>query len=132
MEKLSFLRLLNQLCKFKKVSITTFLKKCNSYFPFSFFLSFFFFFPFMATFVAYGNSSGFGVELEQLPAYARAIATPDLSCICNLCCCLQQRQILKPLSEAGDQTHIFMDTTWFLICWATRELLEILFLTPQC
>ena len=48
------------------------------------------------------------VESElRLPAYTTA--TPDLSHICDLCCTLRQRQILNPLSEARDQTHIFMD-----------------------
>ena len=51
------------------------------------------------------------VKLElQLPTYATASATPDLSHICNLCRSLQQRQILNPLSKARDWTHILMDT----------------------
>ena len=58
-----------------------------------------------------------GVELElQLPAQAIATATAtlDLSCICNLCCGLQQSQILNPLGEARDQTCILVDTSWVL------------------
>ena len=52
-----------------------------------------------------------GVELElQLLAYATATATLDLSCICNLCCSLQQLQTLNPLSEARDQTQVLRDT----------------------
>ena len=48
-----------------------------------------------------------GVELElQLLAYTTAMVTVDLGHIYNLCCCLQQCQILNPLSEASDQTHI--------------------------
>ena len=46
-----------------------------------------------------------GVESElelQLLAYITAIATPDLSCICNLHHSLQQCQILNPLREARD------------------------------
>ena len=40
-----------------------------------------------------------GVESEpQLLAYTTAIATPDLSCICDL----QQHGIPDPLSEAKD------------------------------
>ena len=35
---------------------------------------------------------------------------PYLSCIWDLCCGLWQCQILNPLSEARDQTHILMDT----------------------
>ena len=55
---------------------------------------------------------GLGVESElQLPVYARAIAMPDLSHVCNLCHSSQQCQILNPLGEARDQTHILMDTS---------------------
>ena len=46
-----------------------------------------------------------GLELElQLPAYPTATATTmqDPSCICELCCSLQQHWILKPLSKARD------------------------------
>ena len=60
------------------------------------------------------------VELElQLQAYATAIATPDLSCFCDLCCILHQCQILNPLSKAQDQTLILMETVEFLTLWAT-------------
>ena len=52
-----------------------------------------------------------GVELElQLPAYAIAIATWDLSWICYLHHSSQQHWILNPLRKARDQTHILMDT----------------------
>ena len=54
-----------------------------------------------------------GVESElQLPAYTTTTATQDLSLICDLHHSSQQRQILNPLSEARDQTHILMDTSW--------------------
>ena len=46
----------------------------------------------------------------QLQTYTTAIATLDLSHICDLCCSLWQHQILNPLSEARDQACIFMDT----------------------
>ena len=50
-------------------------------------------------------------ELElQLPAYATATAVPDPSRICNLHISLQQCQILTPLSEVRDGTHILGDT----------------------
>ena len=54
-----------------------------------------------------------GVESElQSPAYGRATATWDLSCVCDLHHSSRQRQILNPLSEARDQSHILMDASW--------------------
>ena len=50
----------------------------------------------------------------QLPAYAAATATPDLSHICDPRCSVTQRQILSPLSDAGDQTCILMDISQVL------------------
>ena len=47
-----------------------------------------------------------GVQSElQLLAYARATATSDPSCICDLHHSSRQCQILNPLSEARDGTH---------------------------
>ena len=52
------------------------------------------------------------VETElQLPAYGTATAMQDLSFICDLHHSLQERQILNPLSEVRDWTHILMDTS---------------------
>ena len=51
-----------------------------------------------------------GVESElQLLAYARAIAVPDLSCVCDLHHSSRQCCILNPLSRAVARTHILMD-----------------------
>ena len=61
------------------------------------------FFLFRVAPVAYGNFQGWGSN--------PATATPDLSCICNLRCNLQQCQILNPLNKARDRTCILMDTT---------------------
>ena len=56
-----------------------------------------------------------GVESElQLQAYTTVAATPVPSHICNLHYSSWQCQILNPLSEAGDQTHILMDTSQIL------------------
>jgi len=56
-----------------------------------------------------------GGQLElQLPAYSTAIATPDLSFVCELQHSSQQCQVLNPLSEARDWTCILMDTRWIL------------------
>ena len=56
-----------------------------------------------------------GVELElQLQAYATAMAMPDLSRIWDRHSSLWQCQIFNSLSEARDQTQVFMDTSQVL------------------
>ena len=45
----------------------------------------------------------------QLPAYATATATPDLSRVCDLHHSSWKRWVLNPLSEARDQTHVFTE-----------------------
>jgi len=53
-----------------------------------------------------------GVKSELLlPAYATATATQDPSHVCDLHHSSCHHQILNPLSEARDQTHILMDTS---------------------
>ena len=63
----------------------------------------FFFFPFRATPAAYGSSQAKG------PMW-------DLSLICDLHHSSRQRWILNRLSEARDQTCIFMDTSQIWFC----------------
>ena len=56
-----------------------------------------------------------GVELElQLPAYTADMAMQDLSCVCSLHHGSLQHRVLNPLREAGDGTHVLMDTSWVL------------------
>ena len=55
-----------------------------------------------------------GVKSELLPpacTTATATATPDLSRISNLHHSSRQCRILNPLSEARDQTRVFMDAS---------------------
>ena len=47
----------------------------------------------------------------QVPAYATAMATPDLSHVYDLHCSSWQCWILNPLSMAGDWTCILMDSS---------------------
>ena len=74
-----------------------------------------FFFPvFLGLLSWHMEVSRLGVKSElQLPAYARATATWDLSHICNLHHSSWQGRILNPpLSKARDQTLILMVTSW--------------------
>ena len=67
---------------------------------------------FRAAHTVYGSSQ-LEVKVElQLPVYATVIAMPDLSCICDLHHSSLQCRMLKPVSEARDQTCILMATSW--------------------
>ena len=69
-----------------------------------------------------------GIESElQLRAYITAIATWDPSPICDLHRSSLQLQILNPLSEARDQTHILMDTSRVRFCCATTGTSNLVF-----
>ena len=91
----------------KRKKIISVLNATESYTLFlSFFLSFF-----LWLYLQHMEVPRLGVEWEvQLLAYATAPETPDPSFIFNLCCSLQQCQILNPLSEARDQARILTDT----------------------
>ena len=73
-----------------------------------------FFFFLRAAPVVYGSSLASGQIWAAAAAYATATATRDLSLKCNLCWGLQQCQILNPMSEARDRTHILMDASQVL------------------
>ena len=68
---------------------------------------------------------GFKFEL-QLPAYATATATPDPSHVYDLHLSSWQHQILDPLSEVEDRTHIRMDTNQIRFQCATIRTPTIL------
>ena len=70
----------------------------------------------MAVLVAYGRSWGRGQIGDAAVAYARAVATPDPSCICDLYCSLWQHWILNPLSE-GLNPHPCRDNIGSLAQW---------------
>ena len=75
----------------------------------------FYFFVFLASYLQHMEIPRLRVKLVPQPlAYTTAIATPDLSPICDLCSCLRQHWILNPLSETRNQTQILMDTSWVL------------------
>ena len=82
----------------------------------------------MAAQVAYGSSWA-RVQIRGAAVVCiTAIATPDLSHICDLHSNLWQHWILNPLSEARDGTCILKDThVRFLTCWATMGTLKISF-----
>ena len=71
---------------------------------------FFFFCLFRAPLAAHGGSQARG----RIGATATATATPDPSRICDLPHSSRPCQILSR-SEARDQTHVLMDTSW--VCW---------------
>ena len=72
------------------------------------------FYYFRAAPEAYGSSQASGQIGAVAVAYAAVTAMTDPSHICDLCCSLQQCQVLNPLRKATDQTHILMDTGWVL------------------
>ena len=54
-----------------------------------------------------------GVQLElQLLAYATATAMRNPSSVCNPYHSSRQHQVLNPLSEARNPTHVLRDTSW--------------------
>ena len=54
-----------------------------------------------------------GVQMElKLPAYTTAIATWDLSCVCDLYHSSWKHRNLNPLSKAWDLTFILMGASW--------------------
>ena len=67
----------------------------------------------------------------QLPTYTTATAMLDQSWVCKLHHSSWQSQILNPLSEARDQTHILMDISWVHYSWATVGIPIVRFLIQK-
>ena len=71
------------------------------------------FFCFLGPQLQHMEVSRLGAKWElQLPAYTTATAMLDPSHVCDLHHSSRQHWILNPLSEAGDQTCVLMDTSW--------------------
>ena len=68
------------------------------------------FFFLMAAPEGCGSSQARGQIGAAAAAYTTAMATVDLSSICDLCHNLWQRWIPNPLSKARYRTHFLMDT----------------------
>ena len=81
---------------------------------------FFFFFFFLGPHLQHMEIPRLEVQSElQLLACTTATATEDLSHICDPHHSSRQHGILKPLSEARDQTYVLMDPSQVCQHWAT-------------
>ena len=79
-----------------------------------------FFFFFLGPHPRHMEVPRLGVKSElSPPAYITAIAMPDPSCICDLHHSSRQCLILNPLSEARDQNHNLVVTSWIHFRCAT-------------
>ena len=75
----------------------------------------YFFFVFLGPHPRHKEVPRLGVKSElQLPVYTTTTAMQDPNHIFDLHHSSWQHQILNPLSEVKDQTHILMDTSWVL------------------
>ena len=104
-------------------------EECNPVFLFFFFWSF----VFLGPHPRHMGVPRLGILSElQLPAYARATATPDPSRICDLHHSSQQRRILNPLSEARDLTrNLMVPSRIHFHCTTTGTPNPVLFLRAK-
>ena len=80
---------------------------------FLFLFLFFWFFCLLGPHLGHMEVPRLGVQLElELPAYATATVTQDLSNVCDPHHSSQQPRILSPLSKARDGPHVLMDASW--------------------
>ena len=90
------------------------------------FIIFLFLFLFLGLHLWHMEVPRLGVQSElQLPAYTTATTMRDPSHICDLHHSSQPRWMPHPLSEARDQTCIFVDTSWICFCWAATGPLSL-------
>ena len=76
---------------------------------------FFFSFVFLGLHPRHMEVLRLGVESElQLPVYAIAMGTLDLSPFCELSHSSQQHRVFDPLSEVRDRTHILLNNSQVL------------------
>ena len=102
----SFLRNLHPVLHSGSTTVAALRRLCSDFF-------FFFFFDLFLLFLGllpwHMEVPRLGVESElQPPAYSRATATRDPSCVCNLRQSSRQRQILNPLSKGRGRTRNLM------------------------
>ena len=104
----------------KNVNLLMKQSECRILLDYSDSFSLILFFVFLALHLQHMEIPRLGVKLElSLPFYATATATLDPSHICDLHHSLWQPQISNPLSEARDQIHILLATSWVSFCCAT-------------
>lgn len=83
-------------------------------------LSLFFFSVFLGLLRRHMEVPRLGVKLDlQLPAYITATAMLDQSLVCDLHHSSRKYQMLNPLKDARDWTHVLMDPSWVCYHWAT-------------
>ena len=88
----------------------------------TFLFLFFIFFGFLGLHLRHVEVSSPGVELQLQPlAYARATATPEPSCVCDLHHSSWRCWILNPLSEARDRTFDIRLLVGFIIVTAEPQ-----------
>ena len=96
---------------------------------------FFFFCLFMIAPVAYRSSRARGWIGATAEVYGAALATPDQSCIFDLCDSSWQGKILSHWVSQGSNLHLQAYYVRFLACWVTMKIplmWNIFFFSLQC
>ena len=69
--------------------------------------------------MTYGGSQARGQIRAIAASLCHTHGNADLTCVCELYHSSQQGQIINPLMEARNWTHILMDSCWVHYYWAT-------------